>query len=215
MVISCKPGAMHISFLPVIAFLFFISAGHCFATADSSAYFIKVHFLYGSKPKKKFSHVEKKWFGGLHGGHVSIEIGNEVVGFEPKESLHIFSNKKNKHSFFRREALYAWASDTSTKKYASVLIPVTAEQYQAVLEVHEDYIQSPPYDYAFFGMRCAAATYEILSRIDVVSARSNFLNVAAHFYPKPLRRKMLKLAHRRGYVIVSHHGRETRKWERD
>lgn len=191
-----------------------LSPAESFGQTDSS-HFIKVHFLYGSKPKKQFSNIEKKWFGGLHGGHVSIETGNEIIGFEPKGKLHIFSSRRNKHSFFRREDLRAWAGDTATKKYVSIKIPITASQYQSIRQAHTEYLYSSPYDYAFFGMRCAAATYEILSKAGVVKGRSNFRNVITHFYPKLLRKKMLKLATKRGYLITSQPGRETRKWERD
>ncbi|MDJ1468511.1 hypothetical protein QNI19_10730 [Cytophagaceae bacterium DM2B3-1] len=56
--------------------------------------FIKVHFLYGSKPKKEFKFLEKKWFGGMHGGHVSIETDSVVTGFGPKGKFHVFGNRK-------------------------------------------------------------------------------------------------------------------------
>ena len=40
---------------------------------------LKVHFLYGSKPKKAFKHMQKKWFGGLIGGHAGIECGDGKI----------------------------------------------------------------------------------------------------------------------------------------
>jgi hypothetical protein len=49
--------------------------------AQDSVY-LKVHFLYGSKPKKRYQDSEPKWFGGILGGHVGIEGDtNEVVIF--------------------------------------------------------------------------------------------------------------------------------------
>ncbi len=66
-----------------------------------------------------------------------------------------------------------------------------------------------------FGMRCAAATYEILGQLDIVKDKSRFGNIVSHFYPKPLRKKMFRIARQRGYKVTSQPGRTTRKWERD
>ena len=58
-------------------------------------YFIKVHFLYGSKPKKEYKKTESKWFGGIHGGHVEIEINDTVYGFGPYKKFHYIAHKKS------------------------------------------------------------------------------------------------------------------------
>jgi hypothetical protein len=180
-----------------------------------STHFIKVHFLYGSKPARGYKNTEKKWFGGFHGGHVSIEVDNEVIGFVPRGELHIFAHRREKNSSFVSAELQGWVNDTAGLKYTSVTIPVTADQYRDIKSIHAGYLQSPPYDYAFFGMRCAAATYDILGRLQLVERRSNSSNIFAHFYPKPLRKKMLRLSKERGYTITSQRGRTSRKWEKD
>lgn len=175
---------------------------------------IKVHFLYGSKPKKKHKETEKPWFGGIHGGHVSIEAGGYVVGFEPFGSLHIVSKSKL-HSEFVSEPLGEWVLDTATLKYTTIVIPISKTQYDSLLKIHAAYTTSPPYDYAFLGMRCASATYEILGKIGVVDYKPNTKNVAVNFYPKKLRQKLLKLAEQKGYKIIRQEGRTTRIWEED
>ncbi len=47
--------------------------------------FLKVHFLYGSRPLKKNTRtLKKKWFGGILGGHVGIEgDSNRIINFLP------------------------------------------------------------------------------------------------------------------------------------
>ena len=184
---------------------------------NDSSRVIKVHFLYGSKPHPKHKDKETKWFGGLHGGHVSIEVDNEIVGFVPSGKLHIFArrNKKKLHSGFSQQDLEWFRQDTVSCKYATVHIPVSKEQYEKIRSIHSSYTKSSPYDYAFFGMRCAAATYEILGQLDVVKDKSVCGNILSHFYPKPLRRKVFKLAKKKDWVVTSQPGRKTRIWEKD
>lgn len=68
----------------------------------SQQHFIKVHFKYGSKPKHEFRDTESKWFGGIHGGHVVIEMKNYVSGIVPGSDFHVFGRKKNPASIFTR-----------------------------------------------------------------------------------------------------------------
>ncbi|MDJ1504579.1 hypothetical protein [Xanthocytophaga agilis] len=177
--------------------------------------FIKVHFLYGSKPKKEFKFLEKKWFGGMHGGHVSIETDSIVTGFGPKGKFHVFGYKKNFHSHFFSQGMLEWMDDSVGMKYVSVTIPLTLIQYQKLDSIHKTYQNSPPYDYAFVGMRCAAATYHILSQLDLVPVRGHHRMVINYFYPKLLRKRILKLAVEKKYAIHRQSGRITRKWEKD
>lgn len=93
-----------------VLWLLFFSLGLLTAYGDTliqndSLKIIKVHFLYGSKPKKEFRFLEEKWFGGMHGGHVSIETDHEVTGFGPQGKFHIFGNKKKFHSHFSSQKI--------------------------------------------------------------------------------------------------------------
>lgn len=56
---------------------------------------IKIHFLHGSKSAKCCRKTEGKWFGGIHGGHVYMQLGNELMSFYPLNNWHIFSKKKD------------------------------------------------------------------------------------------------------------------------
>jgi hypothetical protein len=64
-------------------------------------------------------------------------------------------------------------------------------------------------------MRCAAASYDVLSKIGLFEEYTTTKNVAAHFYPKLLRKKILKWAGNNNYTIISNEGRSSRKWESD
>ena len=200
----------------LICFLICVCIAGAFAQQDSGR-IIKVHFLYGSKPHPKHKDKETKWFGGFHGGHVSIEVDNEVIGFVPSGKLHIFARRKpgKLHSGFAQQDLERFRQDSVLCKYATVHIPVSIDQYSKIRSIHSSYTKKAPYDYAFFGMRCAAATYEILGQLDLVKDKSRFGNIVCHFYPKPLRKKLFRIAKQRGYRTTSQPGRPTRKWEGD
>jgi hypothetical protein len=176
---------------------------------------VKVHFLYGSKPRNEYKFLEKKYFGGLHGGHVSIEVGNEVIGFEPCGKFHVFGRRRQLHSQFRSKPILQWMDDSSGMQYTSVTVRLTPAQYHTLEAIHADYLSQSPYDYAFFGMRCAAATYDILSRIAVVPRHNRHWIAARYFYPKLLRKRLLKLARERNYPVARRAGRGSRKWEKD
>ncbi|MDB5203028.1 MAG: hypothetical protein JWQ27_2437 [Ferruginibacter sp.] len=174
---------------------------------------ITVHFLYGSVPAKGQLKTEKKVFGGKKGGHVTIEAGDSIFGFQPKGTCHMIGMKKNANGYFKAEQKTYWTKDTVSKKYTSVVIPVTAEQYAHVKNTFDQYLQKSPYDYAFLGMRCAAASYDVLEDIGVVKKRSRVGKWLSFFYPQLLRRKMIKLAEKNEYALVKHEGRKTRNWE--
>lgn len=177
--------------------------------------FIKVHFLYGSKPLKRSSTSEGKWFGGIHGGHVEIELDSMIVGFLPAGKFHIFPSSKEKHSAWSSSKISWWLRDTAGMKYLSVLIPVTEEQLEKLKGTQMNYRDDIPYDYAFFGYRCAAATYDLLEDVGVVREKRNFTTVIRYFYPRKLRTYLVKLSDKRSYHIITHEGRGARKWERD
>jgi hypothetical protein len=177
--------------------------------------YIYIHFLYGSKPAAGCKHIEKKWFGGLHGGHVSIQCDSIITGFEPARGCHIFPHNRKKDCRFLEEEFFEWAEDTVGLKYLSITIPVSQAQLDSVRAIQKRYVADPPFDYAFFGMRCAASTYFILSQVGIVPERSRFFNILTHFYPKPLRKKMIKMAKIRGYKMERHEGRKSRRWEKD
>jgi len=185
-------------------------------TQTDSVYFIKVHFLYGSKPLKKHKADEHKYFGGLHGGHVTIEIDNMDYGFVPDGKFHVFAHKTLRNStFIKKETNGAKRPYPEGTKFTTFIIPITNEQYEKLNQIHSNYCSSTPYDYAFIGMRCAAATQDILAQIAVVKKRKGAKNIITTFYPKKLRKRMFKLAHKNNYQIIYQEGRTTRKWEKD
>lgn len=181
-----------------------------------STHAIKVHFLYGSKPLKKYKNkTEMKYFGGIHGGHVTIEIDSIDYGFSPTGRVHMISHKRNCHSQFNGKHTHNQPPYPKGYKVVSFTILISEEQYNQLNKIHNDYLTKPPYDYAFFGMRCAAATQDILSQIGIVKKKKRLNNIYTTFYPKKLRKRMFKLAEEKNYIIEQQAGRPTRKWESD
>lgn len=198
----------------LIILLFSIFVCDAYSQADSSAV-IKVSFLYGSKPKRKFKDTEIKSFGGLHGGHVSIQAGDTDYGFGPTiMPVHLFP-KRRRQSVFEARELQGQARYSTGNKTVTFVIPVSPKQLAALDSIHKTYCQTPPYDYAFFGMRCAAATQDILALVGLVKRKSRMATILTAFYPKRLRRRLFRMAKNKGYEVRRTEGKETRQWEND
>src|SRR5689334_21675262 len=114
----------------IVAIIFFLFTTVAYS-ADTT--YLKVHFLYGSKPLKKYKHSEKKWFGGILGGHVGIEgDSNKIVNFKTKGKLHLIAKPTHFHSTYAihsPENFYAiLGGHPDSAKKAIVFVPVTAQQ---------------------------------------------------------------------------------------
>ena len=182
------------------------------ARAGDSLYTIKINFLYGSRPAKGYKDSESRLFGGIKGGHVNIEAGGRILDFVPGNNP-LFPNNKNPTGGFKlRQSIY-W--DIERDKWASVTVPVSEDQYTALQFLFDEVSKETPYDYAILGMRCAAASYDILCKIGLFKEYSNKKDIAKFFYPKLLRRKIFQWAEENNYKIKRYDGRSSRKWESD
>jgi hypothetical protein len=189
-------------------------------TQDSCLY-IKVHFLYGSKPLKAFKKTEPRWFGGILGGHTGIEsTENQVLSFIPHGRFHLVSTRSNRHSRYIVDSLHTFYSrlggqHPDSAKKVIIVIPVSMQQKHMFDSIAAVYLQATPYDYALIGMRCGAATYEILAQLGIVNPLPQVRNIIAVPYPKKLRRQLLKKAQENGWTIIRKKGTSKRKWETD
>ena len=182
--------------------------------------YLKVHFLYGSKPLKKYKDTEQKWFGGILGGHVGIEgDSNRIVNFLPSGKFHWFAKKANRHSTYAIHSVdnfYAiLGGNPDSVKKAIVYIPVTRQQKQQFDSITIEYLKQTPYDYAFIGMRCGAATYDILGKLNILPNYTYRKTYKKIFYPKKLRKRLFKKADKNNWTIVRKDGSRKRKWEQD
>ena len=212
-------NAFRISILLSFLFLGFEPSGFEPAIANDSIT-IKVHFLYGSKPAKQYKDSEPKWFGGKLGGHVGIEVdSNRILNFIPQGEFHWFEKKKDLHSTYVIHDPYAFWSilggDPSDVKKTTIIIPISQKQKSILDSLSEVYLKQTPYDYALFGMRCGAASYEILGQMGILKSYSHKKTYKKIFYPKLLREKLLELASRNGWTIIQEEGSPSRKWEKD
>jgi len=189
------------------------------AVKDSQLHYIKVHFLYGSRPLQKYKDSERKWFGGVLGGHVGVQSDSgRILNFRSNGNFHVFQNKKNKHSRFDQhdfDGFYAYfGSNPDSVKKVIITIPVTAEQKRKFDSINNAYLKQTPYDYALFGMRCGAAAYEILARLGIMKNFSYQRTYMKIFYPQKLRRRLLTMAEKNNWSIERYEGTDRRKWER-
>lgn len=187
-----------------------------FSQTDSAhSHSITVHFLYGSKPKRNCKASEEKCFGGIHGGHVSIEDDSCIFSFQPKYGWHIFASRRHRLGGFIAEDKSSFHKDTCGDQYTSIVIPLSDSQYVAYKKLKAVFLGKSPYDYAFFGVRCAAGAADVLSHLGILKERSVFGDVCHNFYPQRLRRKLIRYAKKNNCTIIRHCGRATRKWERE
>jgi hypothetical protein len=189
--------------------------GYCHDTT-----YLKVHFLYGSRPLKKFKDTEPKWFGGVLGGHVGIEGDSEkIVNFLPNGKFHWFAKKDDRHSLYAVHSINSFyeilGGEAENVKSAIVYIPVTPQQKHKFDSIATAYLKQTPYDYALFGMRCGAAAYEILAQLNILTDHSIKKTSRKIFYPKKLRKRLLRLAERNGWTVTNQSGSNSRKWEKD
>jgi hypothetical protein len=64
-------------------------------------------------------------------------------------------------------------------------------------------------------MRCAAASYDVLSEIGLFKKVPDKFNMVKNFYPKLFRKRILKWAEKNNFPVIFHPGKPTRKWESD
>lgn len=198
-----------------LAILFIILFTFCKA---NDTLFIKVHFLYGSKSKKEHKATEGKWFGGLHGGHVGIEYEpNKIIDFVPSGKFHYIEKPDKRHSaFVGNDTVSFWQTfggNSEDMKKMTVVIPISLIQKKKLDSIVKAYYNETPYDYAFIGMRCAAASYDILSQLEITKEYKKQKTFRKNFYPKRTRKKLVKLANQNNWKIIRKEGSKTRKWE--
>jgi len=198
--------------------LFFVYCVNTAFTQTPDTAFLRVHFLYGSKPKHAFKTTEHKWFGGIHGGHVGIESETgEILNFLPSGGFHIIAKPDERHSRFAihdHNSFYSMFGGDSVKR-SIVTIPITPKQKQLFDSIALVYLEQTPYDYAFIGMRCGSAAYEILAQLDIVKSYSENKTGRKIFYPKKLRKRLFRKAKSNGWKIETTAGSYSRKWEKD
>jgi hypothetical protein len=183
--------------------------------------FIKVHFLYGSKPLKSYKKTEPSWFGGILGGHVGIESdSNKILNFVPDGKFHLIPSNTKRHSRYTIDSVNKFYSrlggqHPDSAKQAIIFIPVTKLQKEKFDSISAAYLAQAPYDYALTGMRCGAATYEILAQLGVLKRFPLQETALKIIYPKKLRNRLLVMAKKNGWTVLRHNGCCHRKWETD
>jgi hypothetical protein len=202
---------------------------------------IRVLCLYGSIPAKGWQgkepmHGPNSMLGRmvkLHGGHVTIEYAHDkALSFQPVHydglggagHLTPRTKEKNFNSCFRIysekrawNVLGNYYKNINSLRRAVFIIPVTKTQQHKLDSLAAAYTQHTPYDYAFFGMRCASASYEFLSEAGLVTEYKHviWLNV---FTTRDFRNALYKdyLRNRaKGWRLETTQGSRSRKWEKD
>jgi hypothetical protein len=203
---------LFIAYLMVENYLFTSSLYHCTHCGDE----IRIHFIHGSFPKKGCEDQRIR-VGSLLGGHVEIEIDSLVFGFEFEDPnrIPIFPEKDQclYNSKFTKKTKAFWLQETELDKMTSINIPVSETQKETLLnKLQKQHLQAP-YDYSFFGIRCASSTYEDLAEIGILPAKTRRQYIFHAFYPRQLRLKMWKWANKNNLEVGLKSGIDCRVWE--
>lgn len=172
---------------------------------------LKVLFVYGSRPASK---EEDKWFGGIHGGHVSIRYQEGFASFVPKDGLQIFP-KSPINSKFICESGEHFVFDTTESRYLIISIPIDSLKHLKLDSLIKAYLFESPYPYAFFGMRCASASADLLQFAGLIEHVPKHRLWRQYFYPRQLRKILIKKARKNSWPMIYRIGRTSRRWEKD
>jgi hypothetical protein len=176
----------------------------------------QVHIIHGSRPKYKYQQTEYKMLGGMYGGHVVMQLDSHVYGFLfTQYRFHLFPSKKHSIGLMEDEPADEWRSSIVEDKVTTVAIPVSESQFRRMDSTYREYAKTSPYDYAFFGMRCAASCYKMLADAGVLNPVTGKQSMWKAFYPRPLRKYLIRLANEKGWKVQITEGSPRRKWERD
>ncbi|MDF3025792.1 MAG: hypothetical protein K0S23_99 [Fluviicola sp.] len=182
----------------------------CQAQTDT----LVVEIIYGSKPIAK---NESHWFGGKLGGHIGLRIGKDsVMHFVPGGRVAATNINSDTGSYLissTKQFYRTFRADTT--KTCRIFIPVSSTQKQKLLNDSKSFLKEGPYPYAFFGMRCAAACYHLLSLADVTKDLSRSKMTWKFIYPRKLRKYLFKEAAKKGWKIERTPGSTKRKWDHD
>jgi hypothetical protein len=189
-----------------VLILFFIIGN--IAIANDS---IRVLFVYGSRPLDK---TEDKWFGGIHGGHVSVSYQKGFASFIPVSGVQIF-DRHTINSKFTYEFSDQFVFDTTDSRYLIISIPADSCQHKRLDSCIGQLMKESPYSYTFFGMRCASAAYHILSLAGILPELKQSRLWRRYFYPKLLRKELIKMARQNAWPMLYRSGRTSRHWEKD
>lgn len=173
-----------------------------------------VEIIYGSKPLEK---PEKHWFGGKLGGHIGLRIGKDsVMHFVPGGRVNATNANSDTGKYLISSSKQFYRTFyCDTTKTCRIFIPVTADQKQQLLKNSNSFLEKGTYPYAFFGMRCAAACYHLLSLADITKDLSRSRMTWKFFYPRKLRKLLFKEAKQNGWIIERTAGSGKRKWDHD
>jgi hypothetical protein len=175
---------------------------------------VEVYFIYGSKP---LTDSESRWFGGKLGGHVGMGFSEDsVFHFNPGGKVGAFGHKDSPGTWrqdTKEEFLCTFGCDSN--QILIVKIPISAEERIAIRTTALRFLDSSPYPYAFFGMRCTSSCYHLLSQTHWFKKKGKSRMIRNYFYPRKLRKELLKQAKKNHWETELTIGRSSRKWDHD
>lgn len=173
---------------------------------------IVVHFIHGSVKKDSCSYNVER-LGGFLGGHVELEINQNVFGFLFKTKKIRIVPKEKYNSKVEMLHVDLWKKKSKHDKITSIYIPISLNQKYELLSLLNNYMNETPFDYAFFGHRCTSFIAQLLSKAKVFNKFSEEEAIVAFFYPRSLRRTLEKYAQLNNLTVLKKSGIDCQNWE--
>lgn len=131
---------------------------------------IQIHLIHGSTRKSFNSRKSNRLFG-LLGGHVLIQIGEELFSFSYKERINrIWPRKIKKNGLFKIEYYPEWIQEVHWEKRTTYVVKLNQYQYENLQQIINNYKSDNPYDYALFGERCCSVHYRMLAGAEIIKS---------------------------------------------
>ena len=142
----------------------------------------------------------------------------------PFHAGHIFNHRRHPNSLFRAVSVNRmWYMlphhypDLDSLRRVVFVIPVKSGQRRVIDSLALAYLARTPYDYAFLGMRCASASYQILAYAGVATEYRRGLWHRI-FSTRKFRYALYKEYLRRrseGWRMYTWKGSVSREWDKD
>ncbi|HEU4718759.1 MAG TPA: hypothetical protein VFU15_13035 [Bacteroidia bacterium] len=202
----------------LIAFTFFFFSAFVLSANGNDTSYIYVHILHGSKPQRNCPDDSDAYYmlGGKLGGHVVIQLDSFDYGFSyTTKHVHPFARKKKSccAGVYECDSASCQLEGWSRDKVTTIKIPVSPAVKKQLRDSMVKWHQHPPFDYAFFGMRCASTAYYLLSIAGVFPKASKAKSMRKAFWPGAFRKKIMHVARKKHYAVTVHPGSRFRRWE--
>lgn len=176
---------------------------------------ILVRMFHGSIVKpfhQPIEHIAEP--GAWWGGHVAIQIYDNVYGFYYKDlrKLTLLPKKNNFNSRLLVQSVAEWEKSIQHRQETCFHIPFSNLEIKSLLAYYEHLQNQMEEDYCFLGQRCASHVWSLLQNYNKVKPGNALL---CAFWPGQFWYNLRKVSAKKKYLITVKKGSKCRFWQGD